>query len=120
MASLIKYIADNLDHKQFYEWLFPDIRWPEGSNEARVFSPLSDEEDPSFNINKVTGEWFCHSSKNREGGSPCTLYARLKDCSQHESAVQLYHQFIHPIIPEKQIAINTPHIINHFARIFLK
>ena len=117
MNSLVQYIINNVDPKEYYRSIFPDAVWG-SSNEARVFSPFVKEKVPSFSINGETGAWysFCHSDQ-RGGKSIVSFHTELRQVTTNEAARQIFHQFVHPTIDDKLVRRycrklkNTPSVL---------
>jgi 5S rRNA maturation endonuclease (ribonuclease M5) len=106
--SLIQYVINHIDPKQYYITVFPSAKWG-ASNEARVLSPFITEKVPSFSINGETGAWYSFSASDQHGGkSIVSFYAEINQVTSIEAAKELFHKFIHPLIDEK--------IIRRYAR----
>ncbi len=104
MQSLARYVREKVDPKVYYPTIFPDMSWPPGGSEARVKSPWTPEKTPSLSLNPETGAWFSHSSSDDFGGkSIISFHSRYKDISTNEAAIELFEQFIHPVIDDKTI-----------------
>lgn len=104
MTSLARYVRDQVNPEKYYKKLFPDISWAGGSSETRVLSPFVDEKVPSLSVNKDTGAWYSFCASDEQGGnSIISFQAAYDDCSNREAARSIFHQFIHPVIPNKRV-----------------
>jgi len=104
ITSLTRYVRKNVSPEEYYRSIFPEISWSIGSDEVKVLSPFIDEKVPSLSINRDTGAWysFC-ASDERGGNSIVSFQAAYEEYSNREAAQDIFHKFLHPIIPEKQI-----------------
>jgi len=103
MKTLIQFIRETIDPKEYYKSIFPEISWG-GATEARVISPWTAEKDPSLSVNGQTGAWYSFSADDEFGGkSIVSFHAKYHECSQSDAAKQLFQQFIHPTVDERAI-----------------
>jgi 5S rRNA maturation endonuclease (ribonuclease M5) len=102
MPALISHVRTTVDPKLYYEWQFPNVRWPD-SGEARIISPMRERErTPSMSINSDSGKWFDHGS-GEGGNSIISFHSEMNGISQIEAATELFHHFIHPVVDIKKI-----------------
>jgi 5S rRNA maturation endonuclease (ribonuclease M5) len=100
--SLVRFVRENVDPEVYFKSVFPDIRWPPGSQEARVHSPWTQERTPSLMVNKQTGAWFSFSKGDQFGGKSIVSFAAALDDTTHsDAAASIFHDFIHPTVDEK-------------------
>lgn len=103
--SIIDYVVNHVEPEQYYTRLFPDIRFGATNNEARICSPFTQENTPSFQINKETGAFYSFCKGNEFGGRTIVhfhqLYYELKTLG--DAAKDIYHKFIRPVIDDSKI-----------------
>lgn len=102
MSSLIEYVKAEVDPRQFYASVFPDVKWPSGGSEARVLCPFHAEKSPSLSLNGETGQWFCHGC-DVGGNSIVSFHAKHINQSKVEAAADLFSTWLHPTIQPKTI-----------------
>lgn len=116
MSSLSEYIKHNVPAKDYWEWVFPPedrdnpAKWPLGGGECKVYSPLRERErTPSLSINPDTGAWYDFGAESDHqgdrvcGSSIVSFHSALSNLTNLQSATEIFHQFIHPVISPKKI-----------------
>jgi 5S rRNA maturation endonuclease (ribonuclease M5) len=106
VPSVIEYVIKHVEAKAYWEWVYADdggIKWPSGSVEPRLKSPLRADTNPSFTVNKDTGAWFDHGSDDG-GNHIVSFHAEWQGVTLEEAAKEIYAQFIHPVIPSERVA----------------
>jgi len=104
MASLTRFVRQNVDPEEYYKSIFPGVTWSAGSDETRVLSPFTKEKIPSLSINRNTGAWYSFCADDQYGGnSIISFYAAYYECTNKTAAREIYHKYIHPVIPERQV-----------------
>ena len=104
ITSLARYVRKNVDPEEYYKAMFPEVSWSAGSDETKVLSPFVDEKVPSLSLNRDTGAWysFC-ASDERGGNSIVSFQAAYEEYSNKEAAQDIFHKFIHPVVPDNVI-----------------
>jgi len=104
MASLTRFVQQNVDPEKYYKSIFPEVTWSAGSDETRVLSPFTKEKVPSLSINRNTGAWYSFCADDQYGGnSIISFHAAYYECTNKTAAREIYHKYIHPVIPERQV-----------------
>lgn len=104
MALLARFIRRNVDPEKYYKSIFPEVTWSASSDETKVLSPFTEEKIPSLSINRNTGAWYSFCADDQYGGnSIISFHASYYECTNKTAGQEIYHKFIHPVIPEKQI-----------------
>lgn len=105
MPSLVSFVRDKVNPRDYWEWVFPDVRWPSSGAEARVISVLRDDDKdtPSLMLNPKTGAWYDHG--NKQGGkSIVSFHAAYLNVDREDAALELYKAFVRPVIDQKLIS----------------
>lgn len=102
MKSLIEHVRSIVDPRQYYSKVFPDVRWSGSGIEARTICIFHKDTDPSLHFNPETGAWFCHGCEAC-GNSIISFHARLHELTKTDAALEIFEQFVRPIVPERSI-----------------
>ena len=97
--SLTKFVQENVNPIDYYQWVFPNTSFTSGEN--RVISPWVEEKTPSLMINGTTGMWndLSGGDGGKNGGpSIISFHAKLEDIKQINAARELFSKFVHPTI----------------------
>jgi DNA primase len=102
MSSIVEFVQSKVDPVKYWESVFPDVRWPGGSSEARVCCCFHDEKTPSLSINPTTGKWYCHGCE-KGGNSIVSFHAEREECDRQDAAAEIYGDYVRPIIDGKTV-----------------
>lgn len=118
MESLLSFIRARVDPRAYYESVFPRINWP-GTSEGRAMCCFhEDKSTPSLSLNPREGKWYCHGCGSG-GNSIISFHAKLHGVTKQEACVDLFHKYVHPVIPDTKIVrwaaalLETPTALNY-------
>lgn len=101
--DLREFVLANVSSERYYQARFP--HWTKSAN-PNVTCPFHDDQHPSLSVDTIGGGAKCWATSCTSGpwGNIIHFHAAGNKITEAEAAIDIYDEFIRPVIPQKEVA----------------